>query len=202
VKLIQGPLGPFAIPEEWPSAESSMRAIWDGEYSYPREKSEDVHTLIDVGSNIGGFIAWARTWWPSLQNIYAYEPNEKARHVAKINDVNAMPYAITTSDNPRLSGTENWGDWNVMSDRGAKVPAMHPSYLPRCDVLKLDCEGSELEIIEHYPHLASCKVVLVEIHRGVYLIPIHEKLTHLGFEMKRGNPHADDCDVRVYVRKS
>jgi tetratricopeptide (TPR) repeat protein len=36
--------------------------------------------------------------------------------------------------------------------------------LPRCDVLKIDTEGSEVDILLGYPHLKSVKVLLVEPH--------------------------------------
>jgi FkbM family methyltransferase len=214
-RIIDGPYGPFAIPDAWPQAEASMRAIWgpDGEYTYPREKPEDVRTLIDVGANIGGFIVWARKWWPSLEEVYGYEPAEDAfmflAHHNTSGNGRMTRAAVTTRTNVVLAvetaQPNNWGG-RFAADAPTwpadkYLPTVHPRDLPPCDVLKLDCEGAELEIVETYPHLGACRVVLVEIHRHAFIEPIHTKLTGLDFVMRRGNPVAEDCDVRAYVRE-
>jgi len=200
----------FHIPPEWPTAAESMQAIWSGEYSYSRERPEDVRTVIDVGANIGGFIVWACEWWPTIERVEAYEPHHEAARICRTNvahlgRVNVWECAITTALRAHLApepGREdNWGGMRTHGvNVGTSVDVMRPMDLPRCDLLKIDCEGCELEVLQHYPYLEDCRIVLVEIHRFAYLAPIRDILSGGGFVMKRDNPQATECDVQAWVR--
>ena len=44
------------------------------------------------------------------------------------------------------------------------VPTIDAGRFGPCDVLKVDTEGSEVEILEGYRHLNDVKVLLVESH--------------------------------------
>lgn len=49
--------------------------------------------------------------------------------------------------------------------KSGEAPIVNPEELPQCDVLELDCEGSEVKILEELT--ISPKVILVETH-GLY----------------------------------
>lgn len=184
--------------------------VLEGEYSYPRETSEDVRIIIDIGCNVGAFILWATKWWPKARLIHAYEPHQAALKVAMFNAsslgmVDFNRAAVTINTAPRLACEvaypSNWGGMNTVSEIGEPVPAVHPKDLPPCDALKVDCEGCELEVFEHYPHLDRCKVVMFEYHRLEFREPMMWRMTDLGFRMRRGNPNSTTApDTQVWTR--
>lgn len=214
-RAIPGPRGPFLIPAEPEGvsrhSEACCRPVLDGEYSYPREAPEpDVRTLLDIGTNCGAFMVWAREWWPELNTLIGYEPNPRARYLATQNVPDAYIFgdAVTTQTNAMLvaeaSHPDNWGGMFIApapcTPHGNCVPTIHPSKLPVADALKIDCEGGELEVVTHYPYLAGCKIILCEMHSRDLIRGVTERIEGLGFRRVRGNPDATQCDVRVWTR--
>ena len=68
-----------------------------------------------------------------------------------------------------FDGANNCGEASL--DKGEEQASTHhvvknfqASSLPPCDILKVDAEGAELEILEAYPHLNRCSLVLLEAH--------------------------------------
>lgn len=91
---------------------------------------------------------------------------ERVRRTAKTNGV-----ADIVTVNHAIVGT-------ALNLRGDSRNAMivSPSDLPQCDVLELDCEGTEIEILEHLTN--SPRVILVETH-GQYDAPTEEVVSIL-----------------------
>jgi FkbM family methyltransferase len=204
----------FLIPADEKIAHHSYicaRNVMNGaEYAYPRDQAEDVKTLVDIGANLGQFICWARRHWPSLLATHAYEPHGSAIDLAAVNVEPAVWWytaAVTTNPDPRLMPepglAENWGGWRTHNaTEGEPVSAVHPRDLPAADLLKIDCEGSEAEIVDHYQHWAGVKVLCLEIHG----IPdedrhrMHAIIRNAGLVMRRGNLSNPSWDTQVWVR--
>lgn len=213
-RTIPGPRGPFLIPAEPEGvsahSEACCRPVLDGEYSYPRDSREDVRTLLDIGTNCGAFMVWARGWWPSITTMIGYEPNPQARYIAtrNVEDAYIWPDAVTTRTEVILvaeaAHPDNWGGMFIaqanVTPHGHMIPTIHPAKLPAADAIKIDCEGCELEVVENYPYLAGCKVIMCEMHSADLIRGVTERVESLGFRRVRGNPDATQCDVRVWVR--
>jgi FkbM family methyltransferase len=214
-QTIQGPRGPFLIPAE-PEvtayhAARCCRGVFDGEYSYARPEPEKVRTLVDVGCNVGAFFVWASRWWPSLRQVYAYDPNKAACDLAFENAggflapvpvlVNCCAVTSSRFDQATFAMDENWGASKTYGVRsGTLVPVVQPYELPPADVLKCDAEGVGHEVFSGYMHWSGVKVALYESHHETERIIMERACRAAGLHMVRGNPENPDGDVRVWVR--
>lgn len=173
------PLGTMLLPADnearFEHSRACVQAVLEsGEYRYERAAVEPVHTLVDVGVNLGAFTLWAtRCWWPGIRQVWGFDPNAEALALAERNVGYTMRgpavvlcrAAITTDPRPRFETGDNWGGGRTAGvTGGAEVPGVHPRDLPRCDALKVDCEGAEGDLYEAYPHLADVLVTLYEWH--------------------------------------
>ena len=214
-RTIPGPRGPFLIPAEPEAtsmhAERCCRSVFEGEYSYPRERIEDVRTIVDLGANCGAFAVWAMTWWPEIRNYHGYEPNLDALGLLEANFRSAgglpgnwdmHPFLVTsrTNDVLGLTDDENWGARRLTKFPREVSRLMHPRDLPAADVLKIDVEGNGGEIAFNYPHWSGVKVCMYESHNAEERATLQSACSYAGLRMVRGNPLAPDCDVRTWAR--
>ena len=212
-RTIPGPRGPFLIPAEPEAtslhAERCCRSVFEGEYSYPRASPEDVRTALDIGANVGAWSLWAWTWWPSLEHIWAYEPNARAADLYAENlpgHWELEKRAVTSRAGDLIGYTcpDNWGAAHIVNldepRNMAIVPTFHPRDLPAADVLKIDVEGNGGEIAFNYPHWSGVRVCMYESHNAEERATLQSACSYAGLRMVRGNPLAPDCDVRVWVR--
>ena len=111
--------------------------------------------------------------------------------------------AITTQKDALLRpGLNNLGeaslfDLGEQAVGGVVVPTWHPRDLPNCDVLKLDTEGSELDIILHYA--GSPTMIALEYHRAFDRRQIESLLCPL-YTLVRGRITRADRGTMVYVK--
>jgi len=173
---IAGPLGPFLIPSSPQNTRDHVleltQQVFAGEYFHP-ELPKDIEDIVDVGSGWGAFAVWAKAKWPEA-SLECYEPHDAA---ADLCEANVAPFAtlhrvaVTSEPKPLFAAAWDWGSARLNQD-GKPVAALHPENLPPCDLLKLDCEGSEADILAAYAGsteedenlLAGCRAVLVEWH--------------------------------------
>lgn len=76
-----------------------------------------------------------------------------------------------------------------------------PQELPECDVLELDCEGTELEILNNM--IIRPRMIIVESH-GIYNSPsetVISKLNELGYDIISTNPEVSESDIVIIVGK-
>jgi FkbM family methyltransferase len=167
--------------------EACINEVCGSMYEYERAAVEpDVYSMLDIGHNIGIVCVWAFHWWPNLRVVYAYDPNPGCGEIARQNvqqvlrdfperRVHIHTVAVTSDPNPMFQLDARWGcsftspDVVALGDRkpeGPAVPvkAIHPADLPPADVVKLDAEGVEGEVIDHYKYWDGVKVFLVEWH--------------------------------------
>lgn len=222
--VIDGPLGPFRIPmsvhpRTREVCEQISRQVFDGEYDaedlqhvvFPRNLD-----VIDIGAGWGAFTVWAMWKWPGCR-IWTYEPHEEAAIVLYQNvlsnagfgderrygDVRFSRQAVTIDPAPKMNGCEDWGAYHVTAADdacGRPVAGIHPRDLPPCDILKVDTEGSEVDILENYPHLSSCTALLVEFHSFPLKVRVFEIAQAAGFRCVKEPPESASFGVTVWVR--
>lgn len=151
----------------------------------------DVRTIVDVGAHVGTFCLEALRRWPKARVLAAFEPHPEThallvcntrgrpvepRNAAVVHPRSAETMRLYEGVNGRhecsLRSDIRWApdDTNPevhvsqRFDRWVDVATFDASELPLCDMLKVDCEGSELEILSGYPHLGQVKCLLVECH--------------------------------------
>ena len=196
VERLDGPMGVFEIPASPPITRDTCRAIsqevWAGEYDHP-DLPEKLVRVLDIGAGWGAFAVWALQKWPGA-SIDCFEPNALALPFLRRNarSVRIHPVAVTVQEEALLGvgshdKPDNWGSLSVHGDvrGGQPVVTVHPRHLPPCDVLKIDAEGVEVEILEHYPHLAGVEVLLYEFHSREHRERLQALARGAGFRMLR-----------------
>jgi FkbM family methyltransferase len=157
--------------------EGSLRSVLNGEYDAPFFGTG--LTILDIGANIGAFSLWANLRWPQ-STIYGFEPHPGTfeilmRNVGHLSNVVCTPSAVYPGDNPteaffsRYDGDGEAGivqammtTWQAMpTEQIQQVSVVHPQNLPTADIVKIDVEGSEVEIVEHL-NLDSIALLLIE----------------------------------------
>ncbi|WP_018291175.1 FkbM family methyltransferase [Verrucomicrobium sp. 3C] len=152
------------------------------------------HTVIDIGANIGLFSLFAAERFPGAQ-ILAFEPwEENFRYLEKLVRDNRLPVLPFREALSATSGTlslhlprsESFSSratvfpqppgpsWSSQEDLQIEVPAVtleevfRRTKLAVCDLLKMDCEGSEYAILYGTAPelLARIRRMAIEVHPG------------------------------------
>lgn len=156
--------------------------FFDRDYSIiePQIKSAK-NGILDVGAHKGFFILYARVLNPNVP-IYAYEPEENnfrelKKHLLENRIENAFP------KNVAIAGKEGSVVLHISDDshNHTLLPVL-PSFnekkvnavllenvlkkMGKCDLIKMDCEGSEFQIFENAPDLVfeAVPVFFLEYH--------------------------------------
>jgi FkbM family methyltransferase len=182
-----------------PSMVPHCQKVLAGEYEIRNLRLPDNPVIVDVGANCGAFTAWALKNWPTA-TVYAYEPNPEAIKFFKMNfgeNKNVMLYeaAVTNVENPVLrQGKNNIGEASIhdtgeQAGVGEIVARELPEDLPACHLLKIDAEGSELEILDGFD-FGACVAVVLEYHSAEDCQKITEKLNGFGYIIEiQGGEH-------------
>lgn len=131
----------------------------------PTIKSGDI--VVDIGANIGMFSLFAASLSPDVQ-VYAFEPasdtfallqkNVEANHLANVQCAKCAVSAKTGELGLYLhrgstgdSVIRDWvGNQNITGMESVPSVSLNDLFyrygLPRCDFLKVDCEGSEFDL--------------------------------------------------------
>lgn len=200
-----GHLGNFiGWPAEW------VEETVEGEYDVPGLQLEKPR-ILDLGSNIGLFSTWAAKRWPGAK-IVAVEPHpinvEKLRRRVQGLEVDVLQAALVSlpgvTAKLRIAvtnpGAHSLYDTGEQGSETVEVPTMHPANLPPADFVKIDTEGAELDILQHYPHLGGAKAVVMEYHRDDHIEPITKLCEAAGLERKRHTPYEQNRGILHFVR--
>ncbi len=156
-----------------PSMAVHVRKVLGGEYDLPYEHPDPV--ILDIGADIGAFAVWAVGRRPGC-HLHCYEPlasnvERLRRNRAHLHAgaVSLHAFAIGEPSRTRLFlGRNNCGeasffDLGEQSSEWVEVLTRSPDVLPRADLIKIDAEGSEVEILAGLGRIES-DVIVLECH--------------------------------------
>ena len=159
--------------------------------------AEDTVVIVGAGQGVTTVVAARQAW---KGTVYAYEPGSKWIELTdgaiQLNAVEDRVTVVETSVGDVI--TSHGSDTSVAGNTD-------PEELPECDVMELDCEGTETEIISDLETLPD--VIIVETHgfRGVPTESTVETLEDRGYEVaermpvERGEKYANEHDAYVLI---
>ena len=178
----------FVLPEEITINESSVKLQYpqeegvfndfisiflDDDYGLRSFKLQEIERIIDIGANVGFFSLAARIAFP-LSQIHAYEPNSNLSVFLSSysNTLNVECFTEAIGGEPGIVELELLGDSNQTriksSDQGKIKMISLEEALERSggytDLLKMDCEGSEWDILKQKDSLKNVKNITLEYH--------------------------------------
>jgi FkbM family methyltransferase len=154
-----------------------IESIWRGEYDVPYKNLRP--TILDVGANVGGFAVWAATRWPNCK-IFCYEPLpdnfgllktnvELLRNTGITNQIEIHNFAIGNPSRTKMflgrnnPGEASFFDLGEQQKKTIEVTTQSPTIMPRAHILKLDAEGTEIEILSALDSI-DYDIVILEYH--------------------------------------
>lgn len=155
------------------SMQPHVRIVLAGEYDVPYTATSPV--VVDVGANVGAFAVWALHRWPGC-TVHCYEPVPETfallrRNLAALDGTRAHLHNCAIGDPAKTMmflGKNNCGEasfFDLGEQRADQVPVVTraPDCLPKGQILKLDTEGSEVDILSRLPDI-DFDIVLLEYH--------------------------------------
>ena len=162
-----------------------VQNVLDGEYEVPYEAILPV--ILDIGANVGSFAAWALKRWPGC-HVHCYEPLPDNFVLLKKNLGSLKGQSISLNNfaigNPSLKnlylGRNNCGeasfyDVGEQSEITVEVETMALSVLPKANIVKIDTEGSEIDILSRMTSF-DFDVIMLEYHSEANRRKIEELL--------------------------
>jgi FkbM family methyltransferase len=149
--------------------------VCDDVYRLADLATGDLRVIVDVGAGLGDFAVLAGSTFPAAE-ILAFEPNPESFAVLERNllrnhlsKVEARCIAVGTRSSYELARTRWSATGTVHARRSTRaVPALALQEIigdREVDFLKIDCEGSELEVLESLGGgLARVNRIAVEYH--------------------------------------
>lgn len=169
------------------AVEDCYRIFDYASYGHPR-------VIVDIGANIGMFSKLCSMLFPDA-DIYAYEPNPNALTWLQANAagtrIRIVPVAIQersgvarldTSIDSTIGRIKDYGDVSVRCITGRDVADGRD-----IDLLKVDCEGSEFEILRDPSLLRRTQELRLEYHlfEGHSLAELNQLLESAGHRVVR-----------------
>lgn len=155
--------------------------------TYPMVGGE-LPVAVDIGANVGGFCIYARN---NFQKIYAFEPEamnyavlQSVKEHYQLDNVEIFNTAVYGKSNTELSlrsysnnhskevtcAQFEHKDFLAIDQKCETISLadmMEALDLDRINYLKIDCEGSEYEILENFEDYHKISLIALEIH-GFY----------------------------------
>jgi FkbM family methyltransferase len=191
----------------------------DNEYNLSREEIEGT-VVIDVGANLGFFSIMCKDL--GAKTVFAIEAQPTVyklgllENVRKFTNIIPINAAVLDVDGATVLIPNNHVASVISKEHGEPVSTVTLKTLLKDIqgddlVLKLDCEGSEFEIIlsADYETIKRFKTINMELHANTNENPkyhdvnlIRQRLTVFGFTCNNvGNALRDNCAIEKWVRR-
>ena len=145
----------------------------DDDYGLELLQTKNIQSILDVGGNVGFFSLAACNKFKQAK-IHVYEPNlELSDYIKKnLNFRNVEHFQDAVGLHSGLVELQSLGDSNqsrVIKSKAGRLPMISISEAinkigDKLDLLKLDCEGSEWEILEDRNCLNPVQNITMEYH--------------------------------------
>ncbi|NQT10892.1 MAG: FkbM family methyltransferase [Desulfobacteraceae bacterium] len=146
-------------------------------------------TVIDIGANAGFFSAFAASQFPGAK-VFSYEPIDvnfrqllRNKAINEDADILCFPKAVcgdsgevelSFDSNDSFTTSASVFEKSDIKNETVKVPCVSlpeifdEHHIERCDLLKIDCEGSEYGILYKCPikYLHRVVQMAMEVHKG------------------------------------
>jgi FkbM family methyltransferase len=143
------------------------------------------HLVLDIGANIGAFALRAHNQWPNAK-ILCYEPMpfnlDQLRQNVSPDYGTVFPYAICGTSGIReiyigdMFVTSGFVKGPRQTSQKIAVQCMAAADLPVADLVKIDTEGSEVEILRGL-NLSATSIIMLEHHNNADAKLIKDILT-------------------------
>jgi FkbM family methyltransferase len=150
-----------------------VQKVLRGEYEVAYQHPHPV--ILDIGANVGSFAAWAMERWPGCF-IHCYEPLPANFELLRSNLAHLEGERVALNDfaigDPLRTllfvGKNNCGeasffDLGEQTSDFVEVVTRPPTVLPKANILKIDAEGSEIDILAGFSGI-DLDVVMLEYH--------------------------------------
>lgn len=189
-----------------------VAAVLAGEYDIPGLAG--VQYVLDIGANCGSFALWASRRWPGAV-VTCFEPWPENYTALRANlgttpRMRLHSSAVVGRDAPEIylrPGVNNTGEVSEHdlgeqgSGPGFVATTTHAAKLPSCDFLKVDTEGSELEIITAYLSAGNKPAAIVyEWHRLSDRTDLHHELVRARYTQVAEVVHSPTRGVAKWLR--
>lgn len=182
--------------------ENVIARVYD-QFVPPLQPSDRV---LDVGAHIGSFSIHLARRFPDI-HVLAFEPHPVTFELLEKNiSLNSLqktirPFRNGVGESDRVSklfeDSGNTGANSIIETKHTNLkhipviltslPTIFATYtMKRCALLKLDCEGSEYEILSRAPEglLKKIHTIIMETHPGYSLPTLIRRLKKTGFRVK------------------
>lgn len=175
----------FGVDLSWPQSHKKPNCDFINEYV----AEDDTVVVIGGGYGISSTVAAKKAGEGGEVLIYegANKVVEDLKQTLRLNNVLHQTCVIHSIV----------GDISNLKGPGDEAKTAHPSDLPHCDVIEMDCEGAEINLIPELP--PSINTILVETHpsKGAPTSRVEELLNDRGYQIVESEPDRSSGYVLV-----
>ncbi len=183
----------------------ALKAIYnelrDGHYDFSNIDFKKGDIVVDIGAHVGVISMYLAKKYPDI-TVYSYEPFPdnfsnlyyNVRDLNNLTNIKTFPKAVT-SDGRRLNmicnvkdntggATSNLKDMNLFGHKTVTIDSvtldsiLEDNNIEKCKLLKIDCEGSEHEILYTSKLLNRIEYLVGEFH-------INNHLENKGYSLEK-----------------
>lgn len=192
-----------------------LEIFLDDCYQLWRFKNQNIHTVLDIGGNVGLFSVAARAKFANAQ-IHTYEPNQDLiaylSHQATVANFHYFAQAVgpTTGHCKLIMGEAAGLTQSIFNDDLGSIPQISIKEAiqgigGQVDLVKMDIEGSEWDILEVFDAWQAVRHLVMEYHLCRRVNTVKEAMTkveNLGFTILHQEPiYENSTGIIIATRK-